>query len=657
MNILAQLRARFEPTLQSLTDDPSPYVAMVKPTQDARFGDFQANCAMPLAKQTGKNPRELAAQIVAQLELADFCDAPEVAGPGFINIRLRDDWLAQQTKGLIVDDRLGHPQVTAPRHFIVDYSAPNVAKPMHVGHLRSSVIGDALCRILRFLGHQVTGDNHIGDWGTQFGMILFGYKNFLDPKAYADEPVIELARLYRLVSQLSGYHELVTQLPQLQQQLTDAQTRLETANVAAQAVTQTGGKPDKRALKKLRSEIEDVRKKTAAGKQRIAEVENHPELKALADAHPTIAEAARAETAKLHAGDTENSQLWERFIPQCLKALDAMYERLGITFDLALGESYYQPMLAKLVEELEASGVLRESEGAMCAFVEDLDAPFIVRKQDGAFTYATTDLATIKYRCAELAADTILYVVDARQSGHFRLLFPTARRWGFDGVEFQHVSFGTVLGQDGRPYKTRSGDTVGLESLLDKAIERARRIVDENDDSKPEGPELDETTRAEVAEVVGIGGIKYADLHHNRDSDYVFNWDKMLATNGDTATYLQYACARISGIFRKGGIERESLRQSGGPIQFTDPAERALALQLNRFADTLDAVVTEYRPNLLTQYLFDTANRFSTFYNECHVLRETDEQVRSSRLQLCDLTGRILALGLSLLGIRTCEQM
>jgi arginyl-tRNA synthetase len=313
-------------------------------------------------------------------------------------------------------------------------------------------------------------------------------------------------------------------------------------------------------------------------------------------------------------------------------------------------------MLGDVVRDLRERGIARESEGALCVFIEGNEAPFIIQKADGAFTYATTDLATIKYRAEEFGADVVLYVVDARQSEHFRLLFETARRWGYSKTGFEHVSFGTILGDDKRPFKTRSGDTVGLESLLDEAVARARAIVDANDDAK-ENPELGQAARADVAEAVGIGGIKYADLRHNRESDYVFSWEKMLAKTGDTATYIQYSYARISGIFRKGGVDREMLRSGGASIRFTHPAERALTLQLLRFAECLDAAAAEFRPNILTQYLFETANLFSTFYENCPVLPEADESVRTSRLLLCDLTARVLGTGLDLLGIRTCAQM
>ena len=651
MNILAELRSRFETAIEPLTDDPSTYTAMVRPAGDRRFGDFQANCAMPLANKTGANPRELAAEILARLDVGDLCQPPEIAGPGFINLTLRDDWLEQTLSRQVTDERLGVEPVAEPKTIIVDYSSPNVAKPMHVGHLRSTVIGAALYQILRSLGHQVVSDNHIGDWGTQFGMIVFGYKHLRDEQAYETDAVGELARLYRLVNQLAEYHQAKADLPGMRDRLAEQQAGLEQAESAA-----GHNKAAKKTLRKQRNDLDDLRAKIASAEQRCQIIDDDPELKQLADAWPEIAEQARQETAKLHSGDEENRRLWEEFLPQCLSAIESMYARLGVSFDMALGESFYQPMLADVVESLLERGIATISDGAVCVFLKDNDAPLIVRKRDGAYTYATTDLATIKYRIEQRAADEILYVVDARQSEHFRLVFETARRWGFDRTEYRHISFGTILGDDRRPFKTRSGDTVGLGSLLDEAVTRARRIVDENDDAR-ETPELDEKARAQVAEVVGIGGIKYADLKHNRDSDYVFDWDKMLATNGDTATYMQYAYARICGIFRKGEIDRNMLRSSPGDIRLTASEERSLALQLLRFSEALEEAAAEFRPNQLTHYLFETANIFSTFYIACPVLNEPDETIRAGRVKLCDLTARVLRRGLELLGIEACERM
>ncbi len=655
MNILAELRRRFEKALAPLVQNPADLAelaAMVKPSQQDRFGDFQANCAMPLGKQRGENPRDLAARILEGLQIDDLCLTPEVAGPGFINLTLRDDWLQSELglKASAVD--LRPSAVDTKRTYVVDFSGPNIAKPMHVGHLRSTVIGDALCRVLRFLGHSVIGDNHIGDWGTQFGMIIYGYKHFVDSVAFARNPVDELARLYRLVNRLCDYFETKDALPDWQEELARRRNEAE----AAKRSTAPTDKEGMKALNKLQANVPELAARVAKAEEGLREIEGDSQLAQLVAAHPQILVETRLETARLHAGDAENRGLWDSFLPKCLAVLQQMYDRLDIKFDLALGESFYQPMLADVVSSLESAGLARVSEGATCVFLQGQKAPFIIRKGDGAFTYGTTDLATIRYRIETLHADAMLYVVDDRQGEHFRSLFETARLWGYGQPDYRHVSFGTILGEDKRPFRTRSGDTVGLESLLDEAVARARQIIDENDDAK-ETPELDEATRAQVAEIVGIGGIKYADLHHNRESDYVFSWEKMLAKTGDTATYIQYSYARICGIFRKGNLDRDEFRRQGHTVLLQHPSERNLALHLLRFQEAVEAVAVDYRPNLLTQHLFETADRFTNFYENCSVLKEEDEALRNSRLVLCDLTARTLRQGLELLGIRTCEQM
>ena len=649
MNLLAELRTRLRTALVSCTDTPDSFAEMLKPTQDGKFGDFQANCAMPLAKLSKQPPRDVAVALVAKLKIDDLCEPPEIAGPGFINLRIKAERLADETAKLSRDDRLGVPLVAIPRTYIVDFSSPNVAKPMHVGHLRSTVIGNALYRVLKFLGHRVLSDNHVGDWGTQFGMIIYGYKHLRDDAAYQRDAVTELARLYRLVNQLSDFHTLIAGLPKLKAQLPMQERLLTTAQQAA--ASNPADKDAARSVRKTEQELNDQRGGIASAEQKIASIESDAALKSLADAHPQIAELSRRETAKLHEGDVENKRLWDEFVPQCMAALDTIYRRFDIRFDMALGESWYNPMLAGIVEELQRRGLARTSERAMCVFIEGNAAPFIVRKADGAFTYATTDLATIRHRVETLKADACLYVVDSRQSEHFQLLFATAKRMGFDATELRHVSFGTVLGEDRRPYKTRSGDTIGLESLLDEAIQNARKIVDEN------SSHLSDSERAKVAELVGMGAIIYVDLHHNRDSDYVFSWDKMLATTGDTATYIQYAYARVCGILRKGEVDAVSLRNAGHSIMLTTPQERSLALQLNRFAEAVNDVVIDYRPNLLTQYLYETANVFARFYDQCVVLKEPDVSLRNSRLLLCDATARVMKQGLELLGIGVTEQM
>jgi arginyl-tRNA synthetase len=652
MSILAQLRDRFAQALSPLVDDVQPLLDMIRPSQDPRFGDFQANCAMPLKAVLGKAPREIAAQIVDALEVSDLCDTPEIAGPGFINLRLKDDVIAGMVKAITGDDRLGVAPVASPKHYVVDFSSPNVAKPMHVGHLRSTVIGDAICRTLRFAGHKVTSDNHIGDWGTQFGMIIYGYRHFVDESAYQQDAVAELARLYKLVNQLTDYHACSNKLAQLQQDLTDRQAALS----ELESATDKPDKKAKKAIKGARKAVEDAQEAIKSATATIEAVEGNAKLKALADQHPDIARLARMETSKLHAGDADNQKLWDEFLPACMDALNRVYDRLDISFDLVLGESFYNPQLAGVVSDLKGKKLAVESDGATCVFVEGNDAPFIVQKTDGAYTYATTDLATIQYRVDQLQADELLYVVDKRQSEHFQLLFQTVSKWGYTDLACRHISFGTVMGKDGKPYKTRSGDTVGLESLIDEAIARARQIVDQNDDQR-DAAMLSDEDRAQVAEIVGVGGIKYADLHHNRESDYIFDWDKMLATSGDTATYMQYAFARICGIFRKLDVDRDSLKDAGISIQLTTPQERALALQLLRFDEAISATLTDFRPNLLTGWLFESADKFSSFYSACSVQDAETEDLRNSRLVLCDLMARAIRTGLSLLGIQTAEVM
>ncbi len=658
MNILHLLKNRFSSALLGTIEDVTPFAEMVRPVQDPRFGDYQANFAMPLAGKIGQKPRDVAESVTSKLDVSGLAQTPEIAGPGFINLRLLDTFLEEQVNQAAGDERLGVPVVANPKTVVVDFSAPNVAKPMHVGHLRSTVIGDSVARIQRFLGNKVVTDNHIGDWGTQFGMIIYGYKNFVDAQAYSKNAVGELARLYRLVNRLCDYHDVRQGIGAAQAELELQQATLSQFESNADA----NDKAAQKTLKKLRSDVAAKQAEVKSIQQKIEAVDADAELKPLAEAHPNISRLAREETAKLHHGDEENRRLWNEFLPACLAALQRMYDRLGTHFDLALGESYYDPMLPAVVDELKKQNLAQESDGAVCVFIEGHAAPFIVQKGDGAFTYATTDLATIQYRVNELKADQILYVVDARQGEHFKLLFETSRRWGYGNVAMQHVSFGTVMGKDGRPYKTRSGDTVGLESLLDEAVAKAYEIVAANDDSKKDAdgnprPELSTEQRQEIAEMVGIGGVKYADLMHNRESDYVFDADKMLAMTGNTATYLQYAYARVQGIFRRGGIDAQSLQQQPGRILIQSPTERALALQIARYAETLDGAASDSRPNGLTQYLYELAGNLTSFYDQCPVLKAESEELRTSRLKLCHLSGRILQHGLSLLGIATPAQM
>ena len=661
MNILAELRARVATALVEVAgaeQGVAELAAMVLPSQDAKFGEYQANCAMPLGKRLGKPPREVAAALVEKLNVADLCETPEIAGPGFINLRLKDAFVTAKLQAALPDvDRIGIAPVAAPRTYVVDYSSPNVAKPMHVGHIRSTVIGDALCSVLKFVGHRTISDNHIGDWGTQFGMIIYGWKHFGDEAAFKHAAVPELTRLYRDVNILIGYHTCKEELPSVLDELVNLDDAI--LNLRAAIASCKDAKETKELKVKLRYAENRRLDKVAArdnAQTIINEIESDPDWLSKAENHTNIRDEVLAETAALHAGDATNRALWERFLPPCLAEIEETYKRLGVTFDYALGESFYEDDLADVVEDLKRKGLAKPSDGAMCVFLPGQEAPFLVQKKDGAFLYATTDLATIAYRMREWKPDAMLYVVDHRQSFHFDSLFATARLWGIENVEFQHISFGTVLGDDGKPFKTRSGSSVGLSGLLDEAVERALAIVSANDDARPE-PMLSTDERQIVAERVGIGAIKYADLAHNRTSDYKFSYDKMLAMTGNTAAYMQYSYARVSSIFGKGGVDPNQLRASGAKITLDHAAERALGVAILQFSEALDRVVGDYRPNYLTDYLYELAGKYSSFFENCPVLKAGNDELRTSRLLLCDLTARTLARGLNLLGIEVVERM
>ena len=597
-----RLRSCFAAALQGLAADRvvaidaaeiPALLEQVRETADAKFGDYSGTMAMGLAKKAGKKPRDLAIEIARRLAAAPgyaeaFSPPGDPVGPGFINVRVRDEALAAAVSAACRDARLGVPAVVDPDTIVIDFSSPNVAKPMHVGHIRSTVIGDALARILGFRGHHTITDNHLGDWGTQFGMILWGWKRFGDEAAFAADPTGELGRIYRTVRKLAD------------------------------------GKPE--------------------------EIAADPSIAALAARYPDAGREVLLETARLHEGDADNRALWERFMPACLGDIERLYRRLDVRFDHTLGESFFQPFLAGVVDDLEAKGLARESRGAMGVFLDGDDKPpFLIRKADGAFLYATTDLATIRWRLEHWKPDRILYVVDHRQGQHFDQLFETAKRWGVDGVDLVHVAFGTVLGDDGKPFKTRAGDTVGLESLLDEGVERAAAVAAADDS-------VEAAERQHVAETIGIGAIKYADLCQNRTTDYVFSYDKMLELKGNTAAYMQYAVARDEGVFKKGNVDREQLRRLAAPIVLADPKERALALEIARFGEVLEDVEADYRPNVLTAWLFDVACCYSAFYDALPILKAPEPE-RSSRLALCDLTGRVLRKGLELLGIGTVRKM
>lgn len=589
MNLIHLIQDKLLHALTGYAPNPAEAAALVKPTTDSKFGDYQANCAMSLAKTLGKKPRDVAQEIVARLQLGAELKAPEIAGPGFINLRFQQDWLAQQVRDMASDERLGVAPAAHPRTIVIDYSSPNIAKPLHVGHLRSTIIGDALARLFRFLGHRVIADNHLGDWGTQFGMILYGYKNFLDEEAFRQDPVRELARLYMEVR------------------------------------------------KRMKSDEDE---------------EGQPD---------PIAEAARLETARLHAGDAENVRLWQMFMPWCKAELDEIYRRLDIHFDCELGESFYNSRLPAVVASLLEKGVAEESQGAVIIRFGEEEPPALIRKRDGAFTYTTTDLATIQYRNEQWQPHEVLYVVDYRQTLHFQNLFAAARRWGFNDVELKHISFGSVLGENRKALSTREGTGSLLSELLNGAVAEAARGFEESRQVRLEMgddvPNLQIDERHQLDEIVGVGAVKYADLCQNRTSDYVFSLSKMLAMNGNTATYMQYAYVRNRGIFRKGDKDPARFRTDPPQVRITGPHERELALMLLRFEEALESAAIDYQPSAITSYLWDLAKAYSGFFVNCPVLKADSEELRLSRLLLCDLTGRVIQKGLDLLGIKTPERM
>lgn len=652
MQILSLIRERFESALNGWVKNPLEHVQRITPARDPQHGDYQANIAMPLKAELGKAPQAIAAELVSKLQLDDICEPLEVAGPGFINLRLRNDFLARQLEQSARAERLGIEPTKQVKTFVIDYSAPNVAKPMHVGHIRSTVIGDALARILRFLGHRVIADNHLGDWGTQFGMIIYGYKNFVNPSAFQATPVPELSRLYRLVQSLIGYQESLPKLPFAEKKFAEAQAAL----VALEA-SKMDEKQKAKELKAAKKAVDSAVEGLDSLKAKVAPVASNSELVELSKAHEQLEKRCQLETVKLHEGDAENLALWNQFLPLSIQEIEAVYRRLDIKFDHTYGESFYHPMLEGLVQSLVDQGLAVTSEGAICIFLEGFDAPMIIRKSDGAFLYATTDLATIEYRMKHFQPDAILYVVDFRQSDHFQKLFAAARAIGYSDVQLNHVSFGTVLGPDGKPFKTRSGAVLGLEYLLDEAVERAYQAVCDPDRLMKAGLDFTEEDKREIANIVGHGAIKYADLSHNRTSDYEFNIDKMVSLEGNTATYIQYMYARTGSIIRRSEMEVNDANLHEFPIQIQQQAERDLALNLLQFEDALHQVTVEYLPNMLTVYLYGLAKQFATFFEECPVLKAEDQETKRSRLAMCYATGKVLRQGLELLGIGVVPRM
>jgi len=569
-----KLEERLRPAVAAVLPGADVSAVQVRPCPDPKFGDYQTTSLMTIAKERKMNPRQLATDVLQKLDVAEWCDKVEIAGAGFLNFRVKTSAVTHELQSALRSEHLFFRKTPAPRTIVIDFSSPNVAKPMHVGHIRSTILGESLARVLRLLGHRVITDNHIGDWGTQFGMLLVGWKRELDRAALEKDPIGEMERLYKKIN-------------------------------------------------------------------------------AAAEADPAVRDQARQELVQLQRGDPTNLAIWREMIALSKVQFDAIYQRLGVKFDHTLGESFYNPHLQRVVDELCARGIARESEGAVAVFFEDVAAlkeqPALIRKSDGGFNYTTTDLATIEYRLNTWKPDEIVYVTDGRQQLHFQQVFTAFRKWRPEAkLKLAHVWFGSILGDDGKPFKARSGESVKLADLLDEAEQRAFAVVSEK------SPELPEPQRHEIARVVGIGAVKYADLLPNRQSDYVFSWDKMLALQGNTAPYLQYAYARIRSIFRKGAdeIKGSSIRE----IILNAPHEIALAKHLLRFGLVLEAVADDYRPNFLCNYLYELAGLFAGFYENCPVLKAEPAE-RASRLALCDLTGRVLKQGLEMLGIETLEQM
>jgi arginyl-tRNA synthetase len=544
---------------------------VIRPSQ---FADFQANVALPLGKRLRRPPREVAEQLARHLDVADICDPPQVSGPGFINFRLRDDWIAAQAQALSDDERLGVAAAAQPQTVVVDYSGPNVAKELHVGHLRATVVGDAISQVLEFLGHTVIREAHLGDWGTQFGMLIEHVLDVGEPTTEAQLAAGEFTAFYQAA-------------------------------------------------------------------------------RAKFDTDPAFAERARRRVVRLQAGDEETLRLWQVLVDESMQYLGKIYARLGITLDMA-PESFYNPMLAEVCDELEAAGIAVISDGALCVFPpgftgrDSKPLPLILRKSDGGYGYGTTDVATIRYRITKLHADRIIYVVGSEQSLHLQMVFATARLagWLTDDVVAEHAVIGLVTDADRKRLRTRTGEPVKLVTLIDEAVHRAELVIADRYD--------DTDLRTQIAEAVGIGALKYADLSVARDSSYALDFDRMLALNGNTGPYLQYATARIRSIFRRAGLDPD---QATGPINSTEPAERALSLRLLEFGVAVRQVADTAEPHRLCAYLFDLASSFTAFYEECPVLGAPSEAVKDSRLALSALTLRVLSTGLSLLGVPVPERM
>ncbi|KTX27575.1 arginyl-tRNA synthetase, partial [Salmonella enterica subsp. enterica serovar Reading] len=557
---------------------PADCEPQVRQSAKVQFGDYQANGVMAVAKKLGMAPRQLAEQVLTHLDLSGIASKVEIAGPGFINIFLEPAFLAEQVQQALASDRLGVSQPTR-QTIVVDYSAPNVAKEMHVGHLRSTIIGDAAVRTLEFLGHHVIRANHVGDWGTQFGM-------------------------------------LIAWLEKQQQE--------------------------------------------NAGDMALADLEGfYRDAKKHYDEDEAFAERARNYVVKLQSGDAYFREMWRKLVDITMTQNQITYDRLNVTLtrDDVMGESLYNPMLPGIVADLKAKGLAVESEGATVVFLDEFKNKegdpmgVIIQKKDGGYLYTTTDIACAKYRYETLHADRVLYYIDSRQHQHLMQAWTIVRKAGYvpDSVPLEHHMFGMMLGKDGKPFKTRAGGTVKLADLLDEALERARRLVAEKNPDMP----ADELEK--LANAVGIGAVKYADLSKNRTTDYIFDWDNMLAFEGNTAPYMQYAYTRVLSVFRKADIDEQAL--ASAPVIISEDREAQLAARLLQFEETLTVVAREGTPHVMCAYLYDVAGLFSGFYEHCPILSAENDAVRNSRLKLAQLTAKTLKLGLDTLGIETVERM
>ncbi len=578
MNIRVSLDNRITAALQ-LAGAPEDVTAIVRPSTRPEFGDYQSNGVMAAAKQLAMNPRELATKVLAVLDLTDLAEKIEIAGPGFLNIHLKNEWLAATCQQALGNERVGIALSEPQQTVVVDYSAPNLAKEMHVGHLRSTIIGDAVVRVLEFQGHHVIRQNHVGDWGTQFGMLL---AHMADLEVQGGEISMQLADLE------SFYRE--------------AKKRFD---------NETG-----------------------------------------------FAERARDYVVKLQGGDAECRVLWQQFIDISLHHCQQAYDKLGVSLkrEHVMPESAYNADLAHVIADLQVQGLLTEDKGAQCAFMDEFKnkdgsiTPIILKKSDGGYLYATTDMAALRHRNNTLKANRALYFVDVRQGLHFRQVFTLGRKAGFinESAVYEHMAFGNMLGENGKPFQTRTGGTVKLADLLDEAVERAFVLV------TAKNPDLTEAERRAIAQKVGIGAIKYADLSKNRTSDYIFSWDAMLSFEGNTAPYLQYAYARIQSIFRKANYRSDD----SCVIKLNVAAERTLAMKLLQFAEIIDSTAQDGMPNQLCNFLYELAGSFMSFYEACPILKAgVEPSVRDSRLQLADLTAQTLKTGLDLLGIEVLERM